>query len=87
MDQFRRDVFELLRFSLTHPPASAHLFFPMFRPEQIRALYEIPAETRSRIWSNRTDPNYLALFDPGAIESDDASPERCAEPGYPAEGG
>jgi hypothetical protein len=63
MDQFHRDVFELLRFSLRHEAAAAQLFFPMFRAEQIGALYRIPLETRERIWANRTQPEYRALFD------------------------
>lgn len=63
MDQFHRDVLQLLRFSLDHPPATAPMFFPMFRPEQIRALYDIPAEKRERIWQNRQQPEYLSLFE------------------------
>ena len=63
MDQFHRDVLELLRFSLDHPPAAAPLIFPMFRAEQIRALYEIPLERRQRIWRDRQKPEYLSLFE------------------------
>jgi hypothetical protein len=63
MDQFQRDVFELLSFSLRHDATAAQLFFRMFQPEQIRALYEIPLETRARIWANRTRPEYRSLFD------------------------
>ena len=63
MDQFHRDVFELLSFSLRHDATRARLFFPMFRPEQIRALYDIPLEARERIWAKRTRPEYRALFD------------------------
>jgi hypothetical protein len=63
MDQFHRDVFELLSFSLRQPASTAQLFFPMFKPEQIRSLYEIPLEVRERIWANRTLPEYRSLFD------------------------
>jgi hypothetical protein len=63
MDQFHRDVLELLSFSLRHEATAAQLFFRMFQPEQIRALYEIPLEARERIWANRTSPEYRALFD------------------------
>ena len=63
MDQFHRDAFELLGFSLRHDAARAQLFFRMFRPEQIRALYDIPLETRERIWANRSRPEYRSLFD------------------------
>lgn len=63
MDQFHRDVFELLRFSLRHEPAAAQLCFPMFKAEQIRSLYEIPLEVRERVWANRTHPEYPSLFD------------------------
>lgn len=63
MDQLARDVLELLRFSLRHPPEAAHRFFPMFRPEQIRALYEVPAETRERIWNDRNSPEIRFLFE------------------------
>ncbi len=62
MDQLRRDVLELLRFSLAHPPEAAPLFFPMFRPEEIRALYDIPATTRQRIWTNRNRAEYQSLI-------------------------
>ena len=63
MDQFHRDVLQLLRFSLDHPSAAAPLIVPMFRPEQIRALYEIPLERRQRIWRDRQKPEYLSLFE------------------------
>lgn len=62
MDQFHRDVFELLSFSLRHEAAAAQLFFPMFNAEQIRSLYEIPFEVRERIWANRALPEYRSLF-------------------------
>lgn len=68
MDQLHRDVLELLRFSLAHPPESAPLFFPMFRPEEIRALYEIPIETRQRIWTNRNHADFQSLFAARAVE-------------------
>ncbi len=68
MDQLHRDVLELLRFSLSHPPESAPLFFPMFRPEEIRALYEIPVETRERIWTHRNQADYRSLFAVRAAE-------------------
>lgn len=63
MDQFHRDVFELLRFSLRHEASAAQLFFPMFRPEQIRSLYEIPLDVRERVWANRALPEYRSLFE------------------------
>ena len=62
MDQLHRDVLELLRFSLAHPPEAARLFFPMFRPEEIRTLYDIPSEARQRIWANRNHSDYQSLF-------------------------
>ena len=63
MDQFHRDAFELLRFSLRHEAAAAQPFFPMFRSEQIRALYDIPLDARERIWKNRNSPEYRSLFE------------------------
>ena len=68
MDQFHRDVLQLLRFSLDHPPGAAPLIFPMFRPDQIRGLYEIPRESRERIWRNRQRPEYLSLFESMRVE-------------------
>lgn len=62
MDQLQRDVLELLRYSLHHDPAAARLLFPRFEEAQIRALYEIPAATRERIWSRRAEPRYRSLF-------------------------
>lgn len=62
MDQLQRDVLELLRFSLAHGPESARLFFPMFRPEEIQALYRIPHSTRERLWNSRGDGGFQALF-------------------------
>ena len=62
MDQLHRDVLELIRYSLSHPPGAAGFFFPMFRPEQIESLYAIPHEVRERIWKNRSNPAYQALF-------------------------
>jgi hypothetical protein len=70
MDQLHRDVLELIRFSLRHPPEAAHRFFPMFQPEQIRALYDIPAETRERIWNERTRPEIRFLFDAARVEAE-----------------
>jgi hypothetical protein len=63
LDQFHRDVLDLLHFSLRHDPPAAHTFFPMFTPEQIRALYEIPREVRERIWAKRARPEYRSLFE------------------------
>src|SRR5688500_12392404 len=53
MDQFHRDVLQLLRYSLKHSAAAAPLLFPMFNREQIQRLYDIPVETREKIWLNR----------------------------------
>lgn len=63
MDQFNRDVLELLSFSLRHEAAAAQLCFPMFKREHIRSLYDIPREVRERIWANRALPEYRSLFD------------------------
>jgi hypothetical protein len=63
MDQFHRDVLQLLRYSLKHSAAAAPLLFPMFDREQIKRLYDIPIETREKIWRNRDDPKYRSLFD------------------------
>lgn len=62
MDQFNRDVLHLLRFSLLHPPEAAPVLFPMFTREQIRQLYAIPLATRRKVWENRADPAYRAMF-------------------------
>jgi hypothetical protein len=70
MDQLARDVLELLRFSLRHPPEAAHRFFPMFQPEQIRALYDIPEETRERIWNERTNPEIRFLFETARVDAE-----------------
>jgi hypothetical protein len=70
MDQLARDVLELLRFSLGHPPESAHRFFPMFQPEQIRALYDIPDGTRERIWNERNRPEIRFLFETARVDAE-----------------
>lgn len=64
MDQFHRDVMHLLRFSLLHPATAAPLLFPMFDQDQIRKLYEIPLETRERVWRDRDKPELRSLFVP-----------------------
>ena len=62
MDQFHRDVMHLLRFSLQHPASAAPLLYPMFNPDQIRKPYEIPLETRERLWRDRDKPELKSLF-------------------------
>jgi hypothetical protein len=68
LDQLQRDALQLLQFSLGHPVTVAPLLFPMFRREQIEALYRIPLETREKIWKNRNRPEYRSVLQLAADE-------------------